>query len=68
MEGKRKYVKPEIRVAEWDFNESVCQTVYTCSNCIRVNDGQSKRVRLNVFDGDVTWKSPDDATNRLINQ
>ena len=68
MERKRKYIKPEMRVAEWDFNEAVCQTVYICSNCIRVNDGQSKRVRLNVFDGDITWKSPDDATNRLINQ
>ena len=67
-EKKKVYVKPTITVAEWDFNEAVCQTIYKCSNCIRVNEGGSKRVRLNVWDGDVEWKSPDDTTNQLINQ
>lgn len=68
-EKKKVYVKPAITVAEWDFNEAMCQTtIYNCSNCIRVNEGGNKRVRLNVFEGDIEWKSTDETTNRLINQ
>ena len=34
MERKRKYIKPEMRVAEWDFNEAVCDTIlYNTSGC-----------------------------------
>ena len=36
MERKREYVKPEIRVAEWDFNEAVCDNVMVMSKCIDV--------------------------------
>lgn len=34
---KRKYVKPKLTVAEWDFNEAVCEgSVYVQSPCIHV--------------------------------
>ena len=36
MEKKKKYVKPEMRVAEWDFNEAVCDQVVIMSNCLDV--------------------------------
>lgn len=36
MEKKKKYVKPEMRVAEWDFNEAVCNDVMVMSRCINV--------------------------------
>lgn len=68
-EKKKVYVKPTITVAEWDFNETICQTaIYNCSNCIRVRESGNKQVRLNVFENDIEWKSPDNTTNRLINQ
>lgn len=62
-EKKKVYAKPTITVAEWDFNEAVCHTVYQCSDCIRVVESGSKRVRLNVWGGEVEWKSPDDIIN-----
>lgn len=36
---KKKYMKPSIKVAEWDFNEAVCQTQTMCtsvSRCISI--------------------------------
>lgn len=34
---KKKYVKPKLTVAEWDFNEAVCQSQTFCtSNCFTV--------------------------------
>lgn len=35
---KRTYLKPTLKVAEWDFNEAVCQAPYTNSGtrCITV--------------------------------
>ena len=37
MERKREYVKPEIRVADWDLSEDLCQLTYRASPCINVN-------------------------------
>ena len=35
---KRKYVKPKLTVAEWDFNEAICeQQVTIYSNCLNVH-------------------------------
>lgn len=37
---KKKYVKPKLTVAEWDFNEAVCQSqVFCVSDCVRSTVG-----------------------------
>lgn len=43
-EQKRTYVKPQIQVVEWNFNEEVCQRVYESSPCVKVKlpDGQGR--------------------------
>lgn len=34
---KKKYVKPLLRVAEWDFNEAVCDDgIMVISTCLNV--------------------------------
>lgn len=42
---KRTYLKPTLKVAEWDFNEAVCQSqVSMCSTkdmCIRIREANS---------------------------
>lgn len=59
---KRKYVKPKLTVAEWDFNEAVCQSQTFCiSKCIQVEASDSKPNRyLNITDqsdwNGITWK------------
>lgn len=62
MEGKKKYVKPEMRVAEWDFNEAVCDSVMVMSKCINVTlptDGsgvQAVDIRGDYTEGsDLNW-------------
>ena len=45
MERKRKYIKPEMRVAEWDFNESVC-ALYNNTPCVRVVGDEDSNTRI----------------------
>ena len=47
MENQKKtYLKPVIRVEEWDFNEAVCQTqAYNCSDaykCISISGAKER--------------------------
>ena len=56
---KKKYVKPLMRVAEWDFNEAVCtdQTLWR-SYCLNIdNSGRQTRLDLveNSYDRDIEW-------------
>ena len=38
---KRTYVKPQIQVVEWNFNEEVCSGVANVSGCVQVDDSTS---------------------------
>lgn len=64
MENQKKtYLKPAIRVEEWDFNEAVCQTqTYNCSDgykCISIS-GASKRDLVDTYSdyngGSTGWR------------
>ena len=37
-EKKRTYVKPQIQVVEWNFNEEVCNNISNVSGCVQVDD------------------------------
>ena len=59
---KRKYVKPKLTVAEWDFNEAVCQdAIAHCSKtmCIDVNQGQWDAHYTEFVDEEssITWQN-----------
>ena len=55
-EKKGTYVKPQIQVVEWNFNEEVCQRVYESSPCVKVElpDGAGK-VDHTYRGGDIEW-------------
>lgn len=41
MNLKKKYAKPTVKLAKWELNEAICQTV-TCNSytrCFEVNAG-----------------------------
>ena len=54
---KRKYVKPKLTVAEWDFNEAVCQDgIMVVSNCITSEKGEATQYHVNADSRDeITW-------------
>ena len=53
---KKKYMKPSIKVAEWDFNEAVCTDgIITLSICNVHSEKGSVEVQMNNFGGDLTW-------------
>lgn len=62
MENQKKtYLKPAIRVEEWDFNEAVClNQAAMCSPgtrtmCITINNGtQLDNVENRNFEGDAS--------------
>ena len=61
---KRTYVKPQLQVVEWNFNEEVCADNFSkCTNCFDVEDSGSKQMRLNIFNEDVTWHTFDESSN-----
>ena len=48
---KKKYVKPKLTVAEWDFNEAVCQdNTMVLSVCIKSEFGSELQRHINVVD------------------
>lgn len=55
---KRKYVKPKLTVAEWDFNEAVCQQqgIYNNSYCPIIDepDASTSTARVQTFE-DIDW-------------
>ena len=38
---KRKYTRPDVKISEWDFNESVCVMVNSVESCIDVENGST---------------------------
>lgn len=54
---KRKYTRPDVKISEWDFNESVCVMVNSVESCIDVEKGNavwSVETRPD-FTGDWNW-------------
>lgn len=53
---KKKYVKPAITVAEWDFNESVC-ALYNNTPCIHVIGKEDSNTRADHVQSqtNITW-------------
>ena len=56
---KRKYVKPKLTVAEWDFNEAVCQQqTRTNSYCPFINEDELRTSSVtiqNFYGTDIEW-------------
>ncbi len=54
---KRKYTRPDVKISEWDFNESVCVMVNSVESCIDVEKGTSQWGVENRQDytGDWNW-------------
>lgn len=53
---KRKYTRPDVKISEWDFNESVCVMVNSVESCIEVETGSSQWVFENrPISGDWNW-------------
>ena len=57
---KKKYVKPLMRVAEWDFNEAVCsdQTIWRsfCPHIDGPNDSQTRHDHIYTNDSSIEWE------------
>lgn len=59
---KKKYVKPKLTVAEWDFNDAVCEgSVYVQSPCIKVvgdRDGSTHIGHRGTWtDDEIIWNN-----------
>ena len=55
---KRKYVKPKLVVAEWDFNEAVCQSPYVNSYCPIIDEEEQRTSSVtiqNLYGTDIEW-------------
>lgn len=56
---KKKYVKPTMKLVEWNFQNSICNTVYQHSPCIIIGGdegGNTRRdTRMDKFDLNLTW-------------
>lgn len=65
MEGKKKYVKPEMRVAEWDFNEAVCDnSVMLLSTCNVTSEVGKSEIKINTFRGEIDWEDFNETTQK----
>lgn len=55
---KKKYVKPKLTVAEWDFNEAVCQQqgIYNNSYCPIIDEPEqtTSSAEIQTFT-DIDW-------------
>lgn len=38
---RKEYVKPSMRLVDWNFQDPVCSTVYQNSLCIKVDDEEA---------------------------
>lgn len=56
---KKEYIKPSVKLVEWNFSEAVCNTVTTTSTkCLNVTTGGSTLVfdkRTSPTDSGNTW-------------
>lgn len=56
---KKKYVKPTMKLVEWNFQNPICNTVCQHSPCIIIDDndgGHTRRdTRMNWINQDLTW-------------
>lgn len=51
---KKKYVKPTMKLVEWNFQNSICNTVYQQSPCIIIdqNESQTRVDHIHSFTND----------------
>lgn len=53
---KKKYVKPTMKLVEWNFQNPICNSVCMMSSkCITSEPGQVN-VQMNNFGGSLDWK------------
>ena len=61
MTPKKKYAKPTVKVAKWELNEAICETVMKVSpeRCfdVRVNSGNihNSVIQVNQGNNDIRW-------------
>lgn len=57
---RKEYVKPSMRLVDWNFQNPVCDTVCVQSPCIRVigEEGGATHIdhRGSWKDGEINWK------------
>lgn len=56
---KKKYLKPLLKVAEWDFNEAVCQDFVSHTSktiCIDVPQGQFDPHYTEIITDETRWE------------
>ena len=67
MTPKKKYAKPTVKVAKWELNEAICETV-KASPCIHVIDefGGTTRTdhRQSTAAGGIDWQDWPGNSNR----
>ncbi len=65
---KKKYAKPTVKLAKWELNEAICQTVYEASPCIHVVDDFAGNTRIDhrqsTAPGGIEWQDWPGNTNR----
>lgn len=55
---KKKYVKPTMKLVEWNFQNPICNTVMQHSPCIIVGGKEVNTrhdTRMDWFDDDLDW-------------
>lgn len=38
---RKEYVKPSMRLVDWNFQNPICETIYQHSLCIKVDDEEA---------------------------
>lgn len=51
---KKKYVKPTMKLVEWNFQNSICNNMYVNSTCIHVINNDGSGTRIDHFE---SWES-----------
>ena len=57
MTPKKKYAKPTLKVAKWELNEAICNSVTTCSDkpmCFEIPGGNGVG-RFDIRDNSDGW-------------
>ncbi len=55
---KKKYVKPTMKLVEWNFQNPICNTVCQHSPCIVIGDDEAQTrhdTRMDMYDDDLNW-------------
>lgn len=58
---RKEYVKPSMRLVDWNFQDPVCNTVYQQSPCVHVIGDEGGKTHIDHRgtwgEGDITWKN-----------